>query len=450
MNKISLILSSAGLKNLTQIKSETEFLFILGKHEFKLNSVIAEFLSPFVSHMHQSDPTINSFNFQYYFKNISNSNLEDYNQIFTEDIINLFKQLSNGLSIELNENQIYKMQLLAIVIGNDELFEKIDQLFPINQKEPNFDKLIQQLQIFHIFPQHFKRFNRSNIIDHIASHFTSIDPKKLINIPKSILYEIISSEFLKVDSQDSLIDFINEIFKNNEKSDKIYFYEKVEFDKLSEEKFQLFLEEFDYTEMTNQLWQKLCSCFNHQKTTIKKGTAKEIQYDGNASNRFKGIIHYLSEKCGGNVSEKGVVNVTASTSNESAKKVVDFEDTSKYYQSAWMSDQWIKYDFNEMRIKPTQYSIRTRNNDDSANPQGWVIEGSNTGRDDDWKIIDSRKGVTSLQKRNQVDTFEIKNDLKESYRYLRLRLTEMATSNCPHLTLSALEYFGFLIEKESL
>ena len=64
MNKKSFFLSSAGLKNLVQNQSYgDDFKFIFGEHEIKMKNLFAEFISPYVSQIHQSDPTITSIHF---------------------------------------------------------------------------------------------------------------------------------------------------------------------------------------------------------------------------------------------------------------------------------------------------------------------------------------------------------------------------------------------------
>ena len=64
MNKKSFLLSSAGLKNLVQNQNYgDDFKFIFGEHEIQMKNIFAEFISPYVSQIHQSDPTITSVHF---------------------------------------------------------------------------------------------------------------------------------------------------------------------------------------------------------------------------------------------------------------------------------------------------------------------------------------------------------------------------------------------------
>lgn len=67
MSKKSFIASSSGLKNIifTTTSEETnsnvdDFHFYIGDIEIKMNRILADFISPRVSHIHQTDPTIES------------------------------------------------------------------------------------------------------------------------------------------------------------------------------------------------------------------------------------------------------------------------------------------------------------------------------------------------------------------------------------------------------
>ena len=94
-------------------------------------------------------------------------------------------------------------------------------------EEPNIDNCIQHLQC----NQYFEYFNISNssqfgfsidndqLIKFISSHFYSIDPQKLQGLPFPILYTILSDKELKLLSEDSLFDFINQLFQSREKVD---------------------------------------------------------------------------------------------------------------------------------------------------------------------------------------------------------------------------------------
>ena len=101
-------------------------------------------------------------------------------------------------------------------------------------------------------------FNYSDTIDKIANYFYAADSKELKQLQKPVLYSIICNSNLQITSEDSLFDFINEIFTNEgENDDIISFYEQIEFCNLSDENFHEFIENLDPSQITNGLWSKL-------------------------------------------------------------------------------------------------------------------------------------------------------------------------------------------------
>lgn len=161
----------------------------------------------------------------------------------------------------------------------------------------------------------------------------------------------------------------------------------------------------------------------------------------------------MTEKSGSNVSDNGTVNVTSSSINGGyqARNSVDLENSQNYFQSARKLNSWLRYDFIENKVRPTRYSIRTRHDCDGWHPRNWIIEGSNTGgeSESEWTVLDSHQNDETLKGKSFSHTFDINKSegSEEFYRYLRIRQTGNDSSGYNFLTLSALEFFGFLIEK---
>ena len=141
MTKKSFILSSSGLQNIVvdQVGKQNEFKFLFGEHELKLNRIFAEFLSPFVSKLHQTDPTINSIDIKSFFNRDPKIEIFNYKELFTEDIISILKNISIGVSAEMSEEQSSKLRIISIIFGNDELYGKINELFPKEIEEKNIN-----------------------------------------------------------------------------------------------------------------------------------------------------------------------------------------------------------------------------------------------------------------------------------------------------------------------
>lgn len=485
MSTKSIKLSSDGLKNIvpSACGEESQFSFVFGEKKIKMNSIFAQFISPAVSRLIRSDPTITELSYD---GDDSFSSVQ-FKKNLSDDVLSLLTQISSGYTIEVDSEQSIKLRMIAILLDNEELFKKLTEVFPTELNDRSIDLYLQDLQFCNsqykqkLQSCSFNCFTDEHIIEYIASHFYSIDEDKLLQLPRPILYTIITHKKLKLKNEDSLFSFIQKIFSNEnydlefdedeEEDDRfedseeisiLSFYEAIDFSSLSPSKFQEFVENFKSSKMTKTLWRKLYPCFytNYTKTSQKysdrylsKDQLFEYKNDGNA---FNGIIHYLSEECGGNVSDKGVVKVTSSPTNGNdveAKYVVDFEDQLHYFQSKNEPNSWIKYEFVNAKVKPSHYSIKTRPDGGKGDnhPKNWVIEGSNTDNGFDWKILDSRNEVTELDDGNKCCTFNVQLMLNddESYRFLRLRQTGPNTQNGNYyfLTLAGLEFFGVLYSK---
>jgi uncharacterized protein (TIGR02452 family) len=164
------------------------------------------------------------------------------------------------------------------------------------------------------------------------------------------------------------------------------------------------------------------------------------------NNPFEGIFSFLTRRSGGNVSELQIVAITASGTYKeySPKNVVDF-DKQSCYNSRDMQDSWISFDFQNMIVTPTHYSIMSGFYDRAANLRNWVIEGSMDG--DQWVVLDDRRDNTDLNGTNKGRTFQMATVSK--VRIVRLRQTGRGHHpGFPRVfVISAFELFGTLIEQ---
>jgi hypothetical protein len=145
------------------------------------------------------------------------------------------------------------------------------------------------------------------------------------------------------------------------------------------------------------------------------------------------------------VIDRDIVSITASSffnaQSYPLRDVADFQNRNLFLTNS-VANSWICYDFKDMRIKVTQYSIRTRYNYNGNHLRCWTLEGSKDGLT--WMAIDDRKNDSSLNGQGVISTFPISTKFEEGFRMIRLRQTGKDSSGCDYLTVSAIEFFGVL------
>lgn len=467
----SLILSSAGLRNINigSCSEDHYFCFQIGQKQIVMNSFYADFISPIVASHHRADPTLDILIFDGFFT----KGLEEFasfsKEVITEEIAMIVLQLASGVAVDVNQDQAFKLRFFSIIIGNEELYQKVNEIFPTEFNEGNIELYLQHALCCYYFSKFYPDFNFSEVTDFLANNFYALNQDMLLQLPKSILYMIISNSHLKLDSEDSLLDFVLRIFQkesedgkkaNEGKGDElsiIEFYEKVDFAGLSENRLLEFLDDFDVNEMSTCLWIKfyqglVMKANPKAKLNKERYVNKDIfcEYDPGIQNNLKGIIHYLTKECGGNVAEKHVVDVSgSSTYNDNSqfapKNAVDLDSSNTYFASDSIPNSWLKYDFKDKKIVPTHYTIRTRRNSNIHNPSSWIIEVAN--KDGEWKTIDSQNNVPFLNN-DTIQTYKINKKLAENegYRYIRFKQLNNNNGGSFNLYLAGLEFFGKIID----
>ena len=308
MNKKSFILSSAGLKNLVQNQSYgDDFKFIFGEHEIQTKNLFAEFISPYVSQIHQSDPTITSIHFPN--NNCTNQSKTNYLSKMSEEVFSHFESISKGDSIDIDKEQCFQLQIISILLKNKEMFKKLDELFDDEKEEENFEERISEkldlVSFLELNSYSAEMWNQSKTVEYIASKLYSIDVNQIIDLSRTVFYSILRNAKLTIESEDWLLDLIYKFISKEEKQKcqfsmddgltDTYFYEEVNFDFLSEEKLKEFIEKFDPNEMTVPLWNKVRKCFYFSMRESRQKSSKP-------SNKREGNGFYRhTQRCAENI-----------------------------------------------------------------------------------------------------------------------------------------------------
>jgi hypothetical protein len=150
-----------------------------------------------------------------------------------------------------------------------------------------------------------------------------------------------------------------------------------------------------------------------------------------------GIISFLSRKHGGNVHEKEIITLTSKSSPERLKRAVDF-DPSPSFRSTSEPGQWICWDFQDMRVRVTDYTIKT------SNLRSWVVESSEDG--EHWREMDRQTDDQNFRRSNAWAKASFVVSSPTECRLVRLTQTDKGHKGSDSLELFAVEFFGTLVE----
>ena len=185
---------------------------------------------------------------------------------------------------------------------------------------------------------------------------------------------------------------------------------------------------------------------------LKKDPRKEQFYFIHNKQQFEVPFSYayLEKTFGNNIHEKGIIEITASSSEYSRpEKVIDYD-----WKDTWSSDNnklnWWKIDFKE-NVLLSGYSLKTRNKDiNTYHLKNWVIEGSIDN--ENWVEIDRQEDNYDLNGPSYQKYFPISSSNNHEFRYFRLKnigrnhYGDLNHLNYYYMQFTNIEFFGIIDE----
>jgi uncharacterized coiled-coil protein SlyX len=170
----------------------------------------------------------------------------------------------------------------------------------------------------------------------------------------------------------------------------------------------------------------------------RSNSPKKVELPLKEAKSLGGIISYLTQTHGGNVHDKGIVTIPCKSVGDSsryaARNVADLTSGSAL-MSKNERGQWIRWDFHEMRIRPTHYTI-------NGGVKSWLVEGSLDLVN--WTEIDRKTNITDLKELPCTASFAVSNSAE--CRFIRLTQTGENLYGRDDLQIRAFEVFWTLIE----
>jgi hypothetical protein len=349
------------------------------------------------------------------------------------EVIEEFSRLMNGFSILINESNCESFRGLAQVLENEELISRILS-FELRKESITISNCCSRLRI-----KIDAKCDFEEEVEFIASHFHEFDScelDKLKELDVGVLEHILGSDNLCLEDEDSLVEFISSL---GEEYSNLYNFVECRF--LSVEGIDKFLSLNSFEQVNFCVWESICRRLRleivDQNLSEKRFRYKNFPY--HEGGEFDGILSHLTKICGGNVHEKGIVNITSSSDGYNKCWQVADHGWNNYWYSNTVTNSWICFDFKDRSVSLQHYTLKSSGQGAHFFVQ-WVIEGSNDGST--WKSLDIRN-TRDLCGNYIAKTYSCPRvKSHEFFRFIRMRQTGTNTDDSDYLMLSNIEFFG--------
>lgn len=428
---------SLGLENFRDIpfqKYENNFTFIVNGKKYQTNRLIADILSPNIKKMHFSDPTAD----KYYIKVDDDNYFSEFLSLVTNQTMKL-----DSSSEKFFSNYFYQL-------GNINEFIKIFQ--DSSSQELISDNAISQLlSIISIENKSGNTIYSNNesikkIISFIAIHFEEINKDIMKKLNIETLYEILQNKELKINSEDSLFEFILSLYEIDTSYSVLF--EFILFNNLSQKSFEKFIDKVEFEDINLSIWKSICSRFCAESNEINSNRYNNyiinINYD--KSNKFNGIFNYLTNQTKGNIVENGTIKISSNSyinENYHPKNIVDFNNSLSFRTSHSEGTMKISIDLKDKQVQLSGYSFQS--NLQSFCLDKFTVEVSNDEKS--WEVVDEHSNDFWIQN-GKISSFKIKQKVG-FFRFIQLRLKCPVSLSedpfaCVYIGLTNFEIYGQL------
>lgn len=409
---------------------EKDFEFIVNDIRYSTSKIIADILSPEICKLHQIDPTISTFQISTY----------------SQGSFQFFLDLINFEEMQIPADQEKFICEIIAKLNNPYI------LIPNDTTKLSNEVALDNLLYFQNEPHYSEFLVRE--ISFLAKHFHEIiDDKsqreKIMKLSVDSLALILSKPGLKLNSEDQLLTFINELYDQDQKYSPLYSF--VNFPNVSQQSILRFLLNFDISNLDAEIWKALSNrlklevIIENEKSAVNNHTVELVNHFP-CEPKTGGVIQYFFNLT--NCQTLAEINITSSS--------VLNDDNDRYgplnvvnsrqrrcFQSKNIEGSWLLFDFKTRKFIPSGYFIRASSSLFDSYPMSWVLEGSNNKID--WVTLDQHTQTTELDDTHQKGSFQISNQNRTAFKFIRICQTDINSSGDYCLAIDTIDFFGQLI-----
>jgi hypothetical protein len=272
-------------------------------------------------------------------------------------IFGYFESLMNGFEISPSCSDDEFLFEAASFLWNTELASQVAE----NEGALNATNVLNRIE-----RKAFAGVDFESEVEWAASHFYALELEAVKRMDMSIVEGIVSSGCLRLDTEDSLVDVILGFGFEG-----VILFGYVHSEYLSIGRVCAVLDGDWGTDLDGLVWSSLCRRLSFQCWGKRSDGLVSVEVKMKESGSLEGIISYLTTKHGGNVDEKGIVVITSKSVSDGSAAVRNAVDltSDSFFLSQDAPGQWICWDFGELRIRLTAYTIKT------WSMTSWIFEG---------------------------------------------------------------------------
>lgn len=410
---------------------ENNFKFIVNGTEYPTNKFSASLLSPIASTLITNNPSLDSFeinttdsrgDFQFIL-NLINCREHEINNNDKEFICEVLEILKNSsIKIELNSNY------------STITYENVFSHFLDDLRYPHYYKEIIEKDIKVISQNMYQIIKKEN------------EKRILTEIDINFLEKIVNNPNLRLKSEDQLLEFVNYLYNINHEYSVLYRY--VQFLFCSSATLKIFLDRFSFYDMDQNIWnqvKELLEYSNSVESDIRK-RRRQLLFRKEDTD-FDGVFRYLQNQTNNHIETEIVATSSSVEMNDNIKRGpynsirYDKQDKTVYFASQNLNNSWICFEFQNHRITPTHYTIKSIYTGDHA-PVKYKVEILN--ENSDWEEIDLRDGNTFVNGTPAILTFPINKDKQKETNSIRLTQIGPNSHGMDFLAFDSIEFYGIL------
>ncbi|OHT16808.1 hypothetical protein TRFO_12879 [Tritrichomonas foetus] len=328
-------------------------------------------------------------------------------------------------------------------------------------QEPAKECLEKSFNLTTVIPSLIFIYQAKGIIEphliFIKHHFAEMMyHENLIALPFPILDEILASDELGVDNEDTLALWVSKvIMERGEACAKL-------------------VERLYLADLSDKSLLELCSREEVDSHILLDNARKEKQKSGanlpkrrylspnqnvesliKADNQITvnlpeeksvhGIIDYIISHQATGISEIRVEVSSTHFKYFLPRNLLNLHDEHSTWYSNDQPDQWVMYDFSPRLLKVDAYTIRTSGgNKGQGHLKSWRVTASNDGRK--WTQLDERRGVVELNSNYASMSFRCK--CPDYFRLIKITQIDLNHHDDHSFILSCCEFFGQIVPKD--